>query len=103
MPLPGPPVPVNAHIEVPDELGWRSLLCRWDARRVRVLMSSTANEGHFGPLLPLARAAVVAGHEVCVAAPASFAPAVQRTGLRHLPFADAPAELIGPVMARLPS
>lgn len=70
---------------------------------MRVLVSSTANDGHFGPLAPLARAAALAGHDVRVAAPASFGPAVQRTGLIHVPFADAPAELIRPVMARLPT
>ena len=43
----------------------------------------------------------VAGHEVRVAAPASYAAAVRRTGLIHVPFDDPPAELIGPVMARL--
>jgi len=70
---------------------------------VRVLVSTTANDGHFGPLVPLARAAALAGHDVRVAAPASYAPAVQRTGLLHIPFADPPTELIGPVMARLPT
>ena len=70
---------------------------------MRVLISTTANEGHFGPLLPLARALVAAGHSVRVAAPGSFGAAVARAGLAHLPFADAPPELIGPVMARLPT
>ena len=69
---------------------------------MRVLASTTANDGHAGPLLSFARACVQAGHEVAVAAPASYAPAVQRSGFRHLPFADAPPELIGPVMGRLP-
>ena len=70
---------------------------------MRVLISTTANEGHFGPLLPLARALVAAGHSVRVAAPESFGPAVARAGLDHVPFADAPPDLIGPVMGRLPS
>lgn len=74
----------------------------WDADRVRALISTTANEGHFGPLVPLARAIAGAGHEVRVAAPTSFAETVQRAGFDHLPFADAPPELIGPVMGRLP-
>ena len=76
---------------------------RWETRDVRVLVSTTANEGHFGPLLPLARALVTAGHSVRVAAPGSFGAAVERAGLVHVPFADAPPELIGPVMARLPT
>lgn len=69
---------------------------------MRILCSTTAGDGHFGPLVPIARACLAAGHEVCVAAPASFAGAVARAGLAHLPFADVPAERIGPVMARLP-
>ncbi|MDH2415620.1 glycosyltransferase [Nocardioides sp. CER19] len=70
---------------------------------MRVLCATTANDGHFGPLLPFARACAVAGHEVRVAAPASYATAVASAGFHHEPFADAPAELIGPVMARLPT
>ena len=81
----------------------RDPVSRWETRGVRVLISTTANEGHFGPLLPVARALVAAGHSVRVAAPGSFAAAVERAGLVHVPFADAPPELIGPVMARLPT
>lgn len=69
---------------------------------MRVLCATTANDGHFGPLVPFARACVEAGHEVRVAAPALYATAVERAGFRHEPFADAPRELIGPLMARLP-
>jgi UDP:flavonoid glycosyltransferase YjiC (YdhE family) len=75
----------------------------WETPSVRVLISTTANDGHYGPLVPLARAFASTGHEVRVAAPASFAAPVERTGFAHLPFDDAPAELVGPVMARLPS
>jgi hypothetical protein len=70
---------------------------------MRVLVATTANDGHFGPLLPFARACADAGHEVAVAAPESYAPAVGRAGFEHRPFADAPPELIGPIMARLPT
>lgn len=70
---------------------------------MRVLCATTANDGHFGPLLPFARACAAAGHEVRVAAPASYAAVVARAGLPHEPFADAPPELVGPVMARLPT
>ena len=69
---------------------------------MRVLCATTANDGHFGPLLPFARACAAAGHEVRVAAPESFAGTVAAAGLAHEPFADAPPELIGPVMGRLP-
>src|SRR5262245_20406156 len=70
---------------------------------MRVLVATTANDGHFGPLLPFARASAAAGHEVRVAAPASYAAAVERAGFAHEPFADSPAELVGPVMAALPT
>lgn len=75
----------------------------WNALHVRVLCSTTANDGHFGPLLPFARACAALGHEVRVAAPVSYGPALWRTGLRHEPFADAPPDLVGPIMARLPT
>src|SRR5687767_4011621 len=70
---------------------------------MRFLFATTANDGHWGPLLPFARACAAAGHEVRVSAPSSFAPALDRAGFTHEPFADAPPELIGPVMARLPT
>lgn len=68
-----------------------------------MLFATTANEGHFGPLLPFVRAVIAAGHEVRVAAPQSFARSLANAGLEHEPFADVPGEVIGPVMARLPS
>jgi hypothetical protein len=70
---------------------------------MRALFATTANDGHFGPLVPFLRATAAAGHEVRVAAPASYAAALERVGVVHEPFADAPPELIGPVMGRLPS
>lgn len=70
---------------------------------MRVLVASTAGSGHFGPLVPVARACVDAGHRVAVAAPGSFAPEVARSGLLHLPFDDVPPEQLGPVMGRLPT
>ena len=70
---------------------------------MRVLCATTANDGHFGPLLPFARACAVAGHEVRVAAPASYAAVVAGAGFRHEPFADAPPQLIGPIMGKLPT
>jgi UDP:flavonoid glycosyltransferase YjiC (YdhE family) len=69
---------------------------------MRVLFATTGNDGHFGPLRPFARAFADAGHEVAVAAPESYADRIGG-GFRHQPFADAPEELIGPVMERLPS
>lgn len=70
---------------------------------MRVLFSTTANDGHFGPLLPFVRACAAAGHEVRIAAPASYGAALARAGLIHEPFADAPPELVAPVMEALPT
>jgi len=69
---------------------------------MRVLVASTAGSGHFGPLVPVARACREAGHEVAVAAPESFAAEVADAGLEHRPFADVPPEVLGEVMGRLP-
>lgn len=69
---------------------------------MRVLFSTTAGAGHFGPMVPFATACRDAGHEVKVAAPASFAPAVAATGLDHAPFADVPPEVMGAIFGRLP-
>ena len=44
---------------------------------MRVLFATTANDGHFGPLRPFARAFADAGHEVRVAAPALYAVALE--------------------------
>ena len=70
---------------------------------MRVLCATTAGEGHFGPLRALAQACHAEGHEVRVAAPASFAQSVARAGLTHEPFPDAPAEAISAVFAALPT
>lgn len=69
---------------------------------MRVLVASTAGAGHFGPLVPVARACVDAGHEVAVAAPGSFADEVAAAGLAHLPFGDVAPDELGAVMGRLP-
>ena len=69
---------------------------------MRVLVATTAGAGHFAPLVPFARAAAAAGHEVRVTAPASFQEAVARAGIAHAPFDDAPAEAMGAVFARIP-
>jgi UDP:flavonoid glycosyltransferase YjiC (YdhE family) len=68
---------------------------------MRVLFSTTANDGHWGPLAPFAQACVAAGHEVRVAAPESYGPSLDRAGFAHEPFPDVPSEVIGPVMARV--
>ena len=69
---------------------------------MRVLVSTTAGAGHLGPLVPFARALVGAGHDVVMAAPASFAASVGKAGFTHEPFADASPEELGAVFARIP-
>ena len=71
-------------------------------RDMRVLFSTTAGAGHFEPMVPFARACHDAGHDVKVAAPASFADAVAAPGLDHAPFADVPPEVMGQIFGRLP-
>jgi UDP:flavonoid glycosyltransferase YjiC (YdhE family) len=69
---------------------------------MRVLFSTTAGTGHFGPLIPVARVCQAAGHAVAVAAPGSFAEAVTGAGFNYLPFADPSLELIGQAFGRAP-
>ncbi|MEO7423214.1 MAG: hypothetical protein ABIU87_12595, partial [Ornithinibacter sp.] len=68
---------------------------------MRVLASTTAGAGHMGPLVLFARACVDAGHEVIMAAPASFADSVAAAGFDHCPFPDVPPEVLGSVFGRL--
>ena len=68
-----------------------------------MLCATTAGTGHFGPMIPVARACAAAGHEVRVAAPESFASHVQRAGLAHAPFDDVPPDVLGPIFGGLSS
>jgi len=52
---------------------------------MRVLFSTTAADGHFVPLLPLASAVRAAGHEVVFATASSYAARVRREGFETLP------------------
>ncbi|MDQ4132558.1 MAG: glycosyltransferase [Actinomycetota bacterium] len=47
---------------------------------MRVLCTCLPGFGHFNPLVPLARALVVAGHEVAFATAANFCPRVEQAG-----------------------
>lgn len=69
---------------------------------MRLLFATTANAGHFGPMVPFARACADAGHDVGVCAPASFTGAVERAGFRHLSVSDSDPAVLGPIFARLP-
>jgi MGT family glycosyltransferase len=55
------------------------------ASQVRILFTTQPALGHFHPLVPLARAAVAAGHSVRFACAASFLPVVQAAGFVGLP------------------
>ena len=55
---------------------------------MRLLLATTANAGHFGPMVPFAEACRAAGHDVLVAAPVSFAAEVERAGFPHWPCPD---------------
>lgn len=68
---------------------------------MRILFSTTAGAGHFAPLIPFARACVDAGHDVRVAAPASFASTVVGAGFDHAPFDDADPDELGAVFSQL--
>jgi UDP:flavonoid glycosyltransferase YjiC (YdhE family) len=60
---------------------------------VRVLFGCVAADGHFLPLVPLARAFMARGDDVAVATAASFAPRVEAEGLSVLPAGIDQAEL----------
>ncbi len=52
---------------------------------MRILFTTVQFSGHFHPLVPVARAAVAAGHEVAFACAPSFMPIVERVGFRAFP------------------
>jgi hypothetical protein len=66
-------------------------------------MATTGGAGHFAALVPFARALEASGHEVRVAAPASFAGSVLAAGLREERLDDTSPAALGAVFARLPS
>jgi UDP:flavonoid glycosyltransferase YjiC (YdhE family) len=59
---------------------------------MRILFTTKAGAGHFGPLIPFARAFHRAGADVLVAAPREAAPMVRAEGLPLWAFDDPPAE-----------
>ncbi len=54
---------------------------------MRVVLTTSALEGHFYPMVPLAWALRAAGHEVLVSAPANFTDAIAGTGLHAAGYA----------------
>jgi UDP:flavonoid glycosyltransferase YjiC (YdhE family) len=69
---------------------------------MQVLLATTAGADHLGPLVMFGIACHRFGHDVVVAAPASFAAAVQRAGFAHAPFADRVAAVRDVVTADIP-
>ena len=69
---------------------------------MRILFSTTAGDGHFGPLIPVARECAAAGHEIAVGAPQTFHGTVENAGFTHLPFPDVPVDVMRRVYDRLP-
>jgi UDP:flavonoid glycosyltransferase YjiC (YdhE family) len=59
---------------------------------MRVLMTTKAGAGHFGPLIPFARAFQRAGADVLIAAPREAAAMVRAEGLPLWAFDDPPAQ-----------
>jgi len=57
---------------------------------MRILFTTTRGAGHFGPLVPFARACLRAGHEVLVAGPSQVEAQAQRAGLEFSPFPEPP-------------
>jgi len=68
---------------------------------VRILLASTSGAGHFGPLVAFGAACRRAGHDVQVAAPRSFEPAVRRTGYRYWPCADVADDALAAIHAEI--
>jgi hypothetical protein len=68
---------------------------------MRVLMTSKAGAGHFGPLVPFARAFRRAGAEVLVAAPRDAAKMVRAEGLALWAFDDPPAQERDAILAEV--
>jgi UDP:flavonoid glycosyltransferase YjiC (YdhE family) len=59
---------------------------------MRVMISTRRGAGHFGPLVPFAKAFLRDNDEVIVTAPQSAAPMIAAAGLDHLPYPDPPEE-----------
>ena len=70
--------------------------------RLRVLVATTRGAGHFGPLVPVARACAEAGHEVVVAAPEQSLGLVRRAGFEAWRLDDPPQDVLDRVWAVMP-
>jgi UDP:flavonoid glycosyltransferase YjiC (YdhE family) len=57
---------------------------------MRIMISTRRGAGHFGPLVPFARAFLRNNDDVVVLAPQSAAQTIDAAGLDHLPYPDPP-------------
>ena len=70
---------------------------------MRVLLTTHRGAGHFGPLIPFARACLRAGHDVLVAAPRPAGPMVARAGFDFHPVEEADPAAAAAVHERIRS
>ncbi len=68
---------------------------------MRILFSSTAGAGHFGPLVPFIRSCLKNGHEAIVAAPGALEATASATGATFWAVGDPPQEEMAEVMGSL--
>ena len=64
---------------------------------MRILFTTTGHAGHLLPVLPFARAAAGAGHDVLIAAQRSRTAEIERAGLTAAPVAEADPAAWAPV------
>lgn len=68
---------------------------------MRILFSSTAGAGHFGPLRPFIRSCLKNGHEAMTAGPGALEATARATGAAFWAFGDPPQEEMAAVMGSL--
>jgi UDP:flavonoid glycosyltransferase YjiC (YdhE family) len=66
---------------------------------MRILISTRKGAGHFGPLVPFAKALLRDNHEILVAAPRSAAPMIAAAGMDHHAIPDPPEDKRAPIFA----
>ena len=66
---------------------------------MRILISTRKGAGHFGPLVPFAKALLRDNHEILVTAPRSATPMIAAAGMDHHPIPDPPEEQRAPIVA----
>ncbi len=67
---------------------------------MRILISTRRGAGHFGPLVPFAKALLRDNHEILVTAPRSATPMIAAAGMDHHPIPDPPEDQRAPIVAK---